>query len=47
MCTPVYVTIKTATAMAPVVSYVFGAILFAIGSVICFAKALKPKRVTT
>jgi len=46
MCTPVYVTIKTATTMAPVVSYVFGAILLAVGSVICFAKAIRLRKVT-
>ncbi|GEM_PF-1973264 len=41
MCTPVYVTVKTASALAPMVNYVAGIILLAIGSVISFFAAAR------
>ncbi len=44
MCTPVYVTVKMAGSLAPMISYVFGALALAIGSVICFAKAAKMRK---
>jgi len=43
MCTPVYVTVKAASTMAPIVSYVVGAVVLGVGSALCFVKALKAK----
>ncbi len=40
MCTPVYVTVKAASTMAPIVSYLVGAAVLGIGSVLCFVKAV-------
>ncbi len=44
MCTPVYVTVKMAGTMAPMVSYLFGTLVLAVGSVISFAKAAQIKK---
>ncbi len=43
MCTPVYVTVKAAASMAPVISYIFGALVLAVGSFICYFKAFRVK----
>jgi len=47
MCTPVYVTVKAASTMAPIVSYLVGAVVLGIGSVLCFAKAAMSKGSST
>ncbi len=39
MCTPVYVTVKAASTMAPIVSYLVGAAVLGVGAVLCFVKA--------
>ncbi len=44
MCTPVYVTVKTASALAPMVNYIAGIILLVIGSVISFVSAARFRR---
>ncbi len=44
MCTPVYVTVKTASTLAPMVNYIAGIILLAIGSAISFFAAARFRR---
>ncbi len=43
MCTPVYVTVKAASTMAPIISYLVGAVVLGIGSALCFFKAFRTK----
>ncbi len=47
MCTPVYVTVKAASTMAPIVSYLVGAAVLGIGSALCFFKAFRSKSEAT
>ncbi len=44
MCTPVYVTVKTAASAVPVVHYIAGIILLAIGAAASFFAAFRLKR---
>ncbi len=44
MCTPVYVTVKTAASAVPIVHYVAGIILLAIGAAASFFAAFRLRR---
>ncbi len=44
MCTPVYVTVKTAATAVPMVHYIAGIILLAIGAAASFFAAFKVRK---
>ncbi len=45
MCTPVYVTVKAATSLAPMMASIVGAVILGLSSVVCFFKGFKTERV--
>jgi hypothetical protein len=47
MCTPVYVTVRAASSLAPMVSYLVGAVILGVGSIVCFIRATKSRGLPT